>query len=200
MKNIVYHSLPFRHFVTALEANELKGHSTHRFHKNGTVPWPEYKEGKYHYSREYLESEWTFGICMTRSRQFAENWGGDIIMVFNTDMLRTKFKLKPYNWSEYRVKSEFEEFLITSQPGWKNKDVMYNPKRKTFGKYNKLLADRNYSQGAISNLSRYLVKVIVPKSYKLSTRVADYYQSSLDDYMSRVEDLCKLQGIELEVA
>lgn len=112
-KNLVYHATSLKNAKTAMAADKLFGYSTHRLHRNGTVPWPvNYKT----FTPAYLESEWYFGVCLTRSKPYALRWN-QLVLTLNLDTLKHRHKVVPYNWSERQLKAEFEEFLITRRSG-----------------------------------------------------------------------------------
>ena len=95
MDNFLYHAMPYEHAKTAFETNQLVGGSTHRFHRNGTLPWPlKFGSPSELETPEYLQSEWYFGVCLTRSLPFAMSWN-HVVLVLDADKLRARHKVTP---------------------------------------------------------------------------------------------------------
>lgn len=155
-----------------LESNTLKGYSTHRIHPNGTVPWADSYRADGGYSSAYLESEWYFGVCLTRCRRFALSWN-DVVLELDQDALRSRFRLTPYSWYQNHPKAESEEFLITGKAGFTCKEALLEclPKVSDEERFEdayqhledtvrqrKILLSTGY-KGEVKNLNRYVRSV-----------------------------------------
>lgn len=123
MNSRLYHAVSCDNFSGMLATNSIRGYSTHRLHRNGTVPWERSYKKDGSYSKAYLESEWHFGICLTRSRRFALGWN-DVVLEFDRNALKSRYRIRPYNWSTSKLKAELEEFLITSSAGFTCQDAL----------------------------------------------------------------------------
>lgn len=175
MQDTLYHAMSYENALLAFRRNTLRGHSTHRFHENGTVPWYPTSwtrltaEAKERQIARYLESKWHYGVCLTRDAAFAHSWN-DVVLVFDRNKLKQNHPLKPYNWFETRVKGEAEEFLITGAPGWRqayfDSRTPDKEKAKQLGMTVKELcniarffrSDDSYL-GEVENLHRYVTEV-----------------------------------------
>ena len=156
MDNLLYHAISYEHLHTALKHNRLVGGSTHRLHRNGTLPWP-LPGGKP--TPQYLQSQWYFGICLTRDPRFAWTWG-DVVLTLDKERLRQRHKLVPYNWMETRVKAEAEEFLLTWGPLCTvEQERPTTDAEGNFNPFKRILVEE--TRGEVRNLSRYLRKIEV---------------------------------------
>lgn len=198
MDNVLFHTVKCEHIEDNLRRNSLRGYSTHRWHKNGTIPWLNASTG-YKPTQEYAESDWYFGVCLTRSFDFASNWGDGVVLVLDKDKLKHNHKLVPYNWMETRVKAEYEEFLVLGNPHIKAKDAMEHMGCKTWRENNAKLIDDESYMGTLSNLHKYLKGFVItatkegeqgsfPMSEDTLKRIRDYNWKNLSSAMDKVLD------------
>lgn len=108
----LYHGIKIEYAINALENNKLDTYTFQRF-------WPNGKRLKDN-DPEYNNSHYYRGLSLTRDIKYAMDWS-DIIFVFNTNKLRERYKIIPYNWGysigsskNQNIKREREEFLVTS--------------------------------------------------------------------------------------
>lgn len=223
MQDVLYHAVSYQNALTAFRRNSLRGHSTHRIHDNGTVPWPSRsfrgQQADANKMKAYLESKWMFGLCLTRSPHFAHSWN-DVVLVLDRQALRNRFELKPYNWFETRVKGEFEEFLITGKTGWEqgrfDTSLSDETRAKKYGlavkelkTQAKFFRDDDSYVGEVENLHRYVKEVRLVCSEKVrfpekpgwvsSSVSTEYAVKQFDKYFGSIFDWCQRYGIPLKI-
>lgn len=110
----LYHGLKNEYALKAIDNNKLDAYTFQRF-------WADGKRRKDD-DPEYAKSYYYRGLSLTRDINYAANWN-NVIFEFDQNILKTKYKLIPYNWGYsigggYKqganVKREREEFLIVS--------------------------------------------------------------------------------------
>jgi hypothetical protein len=206
MDHLLYHAISYEHLLPALRDNRLVGGSTHRMHRNGTVPWP-LPGGRP--TPTYLQSEWYFGICLTRDPRFAFSWN-DVVLVLDQESLRQRHRLVPYNWMEHHHKAEAEEFLVTHGPLCTcEQGFSLHDENGDLNPFKRILVDE--TRGQVPNLSRHLRKICVwplgHKWKKPSFRLRPEQLADLDRYRTKefleakpwIEDYCERHRVELEV-
>jgi len=145
----LYHAIKTKYANIALEKNELDIYSYQRYWANGK----RYKDNE----PEYKNSFFYRGLSLTRDINYAKNWAS-VILVFDTNKLKEKYKIVPYNWgfsigniTNQNIKKEKEEFLIVS----------YNKNHLTDKEFINMYGK---SGGSIKNLSYYLKGFYINKS------------------------------------
>lgn len=120
-KNFLFHAIKEQYAQEVLERGSILGYTTHRYWDNGK----RYKDNQ----PEYEENYWMKGVSLTRSLDFAINWGV-VVLVFNRDEIAKNYQLENYNWGNHlaqgsgNIKKETEEFLVLSKKDktYRNRD------------------------------------------------------------------------------
>lgn len=110
--NPLFHALNVSYAKKALEENKLGGYSHQRSWEGGI----RYKDDH----PKYEESDYIRGISTTRDIEYASKFN-QIIFVFDSDKIKQKYKVLPYNWGyligkgykQKSIKREREEFIVT---------------------------------------------------------------------------------------
>lgn len=108
----LFHALKSSYAKKALEENKLGGYSHQRYWKGGI----RYKDDH----PNYENSDYIRGISTTRDIEYASKWN-EIIFVFDSNKLKQKYKIIPYNWGfliggnykQKSIKREKEEYVVT---------------------------------------------------------------------------------------
>lgn len=206
-KPTLYHALKMENLHLALTLNALRGYSTHRIHDNGTVPWcanPRYP------SKEYLESKWYFGICLTRERSFAQMWN-DVVIEFDRDALKARNKIVPYNWMETKLKAEAEEFVVTGYAGFNCGQALIavDPENETIRENVRFLVDDDSYVGEIDKLNLMIKSISLQLgerpgqlgtlTEKVKQEMLEWRQKRYEKVRKDIEAYCSQYNIPLEI-
>lgn len=165
----LYHAIKSPNAIKALQDDKLGGYSIQRAWENGK----RYKDDQ----PEYEDSFFMRGISTSRDIEYCSKWN-DVIFVFDTNKLKTKYKVIPYNWGYNigrgynqgaRVKREREEFIITGYS---------HPKDNEDEDNNRSFMDMIKSpEGYIEPLSKYLL------GFFISERFEEYMDENSKNYL-----------------
>lgn len=163
---VLYHGIKSDNAIMALTENKLGGYSFQRIWENGKRLKDDHPN--------YEDSGFYRGISTTRDVEYANKWN-EIIFVFNKDMLKTKYKIVPYNWGYSigkgykqgaRMKKEREEFVIT---GYSDR-ITYNRNGQSVfydddKDYKTIIDMKETPQGYIEPLDKYLLGFFIGERY-----------------------------------
>lgn len=206
----LYHAIKIENLALALSLNALRGYSTHRIHDNGTVPWCSDPKNP---SKAYLDSKWYFGVCLTREKEFANQWN-DVVIEFDKQALSARRKIVPYNWMETRLKAEFEEFVITGYAGFTCGEALIHStdpddeeRYEQVSKNAKFLTDDSSYIGVIDRLDLMIKKISIQLgerpgqlgtlSQKAKMEMYEWRKAKFNKVERVVTDYCLKYGIEL---
>ncbi len=192
MRAPLYHAISFEHFVDVMRNDALRGHSTHRLHSNGTVPWPNPFHSENRFPPAYLDSDWYYGICLTRDERFALSWN-DLVLELDQDQLRTRHRVVPYNWMETRVKAEAEEYLVTGKAGIKCKDALIAHKDNSRTRRNARRLTSKQHVGEVPRISRFIrsIHVVASEQHRKKTTFAMKPEAEASLAQWRYEKFCE---------
>ena len=203
----LYHALKVENLHLALTLNALRGYSTHRIHDNGTVPWCRNPRSP---SKEYLESKWYFGICLTRERSFAQLWN-DVVIEFDRNALKARKKIVPYNWMETKLKAEAEEFVVTGYAGFNCGQalVSLDAEDESIRNNVRFLTNKESHIGAIDKLNLMVKSISIQLgerpgqlgtlTEKVKQEMREWRQERYEKVKNDIEAYCSQYSIPLEI-
>lgn len=113
-KEPIYHGVKFENIKNLFEGGFLESRTYHRYWKDGLRRKENWKD--------YKESYWKFGWCLSRSYEVAVNFGF-LVFVFDRRSLKNEFKIEPLAWNYHfsdnlptpKHKKELEEFVVSKK-------------------------------------------------------------------------------------